>query len=106
MQFEINNNNISETEYYELELIIEKAKKAGINIIYDGKENKIELSLCRDKISYKLVTCKDVRKRLQYQEKKNIYTSINMSKDTFYRTLKTMKEEEWPDESYFSNLYH
>lgn len=102
-----NNNNSLKNLDYELKIIIERAKKAGVNIEYDKENNRLGLSLTMLKnITYRLVTCKDIRNRLEYQDKKKIYTELNMSKDTFYRTLRAMKKENWPDESYFSNLYH
>lgn len=105
--FEIKDTDYSVNVEYELRVIAERAKKAGVNIEYDKENNRLGLSLAiMENISYKLVTCKDIRKRLQHQDKKSIYIYLNMSKDTFYRTLRAMNEENWPDESYFSNVYH
>lgn len=107
MWFEIKNTSQYRNQEYEMQLIIERAKKAGINIKFDKERNRLDIALTAIKnISYKLTTCKDIRNRLKQQEKKKIYTDLNMSKDTFYRTLKAMNKANWPDESPFSNLYH
>lgn len=111
MWFELKNTNNNDNSLKntddELKIIIERAKKVGVNIEYDKESNRLGISLnMLKKISYKLVSCKDIRKRLEYQDKKKIYTELNMSKDTFYRTLRAMNTENWPDESFFSNLYH
>lgn len=107
MWFEIKNTSQYRNQEYEMQLIIERAKKVGINIKFDKECNRLDIALTAIKnISYKLTTCKDIRNRLKQQEKKKIYTDLNMSKDTFYRTLKAMNKANWPDESPFSNLYH
>lgn len=107
MWFEIKNTSQYRNQEYEMQLIIERAKKAGINIKFDKECKRLDIALTAIKnISYKLTTCKDIRNRLKQQEKKKIYTDLNMSKDTFYRTLKAMNKANWPDESPFSNLYH
>lgn len=107
MWIEIRNINYSANMQYELQIIAARAKKAGVNIEYDKENNRLGLSLAIMKnISYKLVTCREIRNRLQHQDKKSIYIELNMSKDTFYRTLRAMNEENWSDESYFSNVYH
>ena len=107
MWFEIKNVNQNPIMKSELDIIIDRAKKAGIKIFFDEEKNRLELSIAAIKnITYKLITCGEIRRQLQYKEKKSIYMELNMSKDTFYRTLRAMNNEKWPDESYFSNLYH
>ena len=107
MRFEVKKISENSINDCELDLIAARAKRVGINIQYDKESNQMELSLTALKnISYRLVTCGEIRKQMQYKEKKDIIIGLNMSRDTFYRTLRAMENEQWPDNSFFSILYH
>ena len=107
MLFDIKDFHKEAYNEVELELIAARAKRVGITIKYCEEKKQLELSLTALKnISYKLVTCGEIRKQMQYREKNDIIVDLNMSRDTFYRTLRAMESEQWPDDSLFSNLYH